>query len=173
MSAGAASPAPDPAWPRWSRDPFPPYRYVPGQSPHPRTDPRGHAYGRPEPRHAVLDPAGWASSPFYLRGIDLFNHAYWWESHVVFEALWHGAGRAGPGGDLFQALVQLAAAELKRVVGAGAPARALTERALPRLARVPSPWCGLDVRALEGDAAARLAGARARPLLLQLDAPPV
>ena len=164
---------PDPAWPRWSRGPFPRYRYVPGRSPHPRADPDGHSHGLPEPRAARLDLAAWWASRVYLRGVDLFNYAYWWESHEAFEALWRAAGQRGPEGELFQALIQIAASELKRFVGADEAARALAERAAGRLGALPSPWFGLDVRALAADLEARRAGARALPLLLTLDAPPV
>jgi hypothetical protein len=44
----------------------------------------------------------------------------------------------------------------------------LAERALARLAGVPDRHLGLDVRALARDVEARIAGARAVPLLLQL-----
>jgi hypothetical protein len=165
------SPA-DPSWPRYTRAPFPPYRFVPGRSPHPRTDPRGHSYGRPEPRIQALDPDRWAESALYLRGVDLFNFAYWWESHEAFEALWRGARAGSPVHELLQALIQLAASELKRFDGHDRAARALGERALERLGRVPSPYLGLDVAALARDASDRLAGARPGALLLALPLPP-
>jgi predicted metal-dependent hydrolase len=162
---------PDPTWPRYTSAPFPPYRYVPGQSPHPRTDPRGHSYGRPEPRARPIDPDAWAASALYLRGVDLFNFAYWWESHEAFEALWRVAPPESATFALLQALIQIAASELKRFSGVERGARALGERAQARLARVPSPHLGLDVRALSADLDARLAGARALPLLLALPLP--
>src|SRR5262245_4231065 len=84
--------APDPAWPRYSATPFPRYRFVPGRSPHPRRDPKGHAYGTAEPKPPPPDPAKWRDNDLYLHGIDLYNFAYWWECHEALEALWHAAG---------------------------------------------------------------------------------
>ena len=120
---------------------------------------------------ARVDPAAWKASETYLRGVDLFNFAYWWESHEAFEALWHGAGRRGVEADFFQALIQLAAAEMKWWIARDDRARALTERARVRLAGVPSPFFGVDVRALDQEAGARLGGTRRTPLLLRLDVP--
>ena len=164
---------PDPAWPRWSTAPFPRYRFIPGKSPHPRRDRAGHSHGIPDPRPERLDPRDWALSRTYLRGVDLFNYAYWWESHEAFEALWRGAGQRGPEAELFQGLIQIAASELKRWSGADGAARALAERGKARLASVPSPWFGLDVQSLVHDVEARMAGTRALPPLLRLDAPPL
>ncbi|APR77115.1 Hypothetical protein A7982_02462 [Minicystis rosea] len=145
---------------------------MPGRSPHPRLDPRGHAHGAPEPIREALDPTAWTASETYLRGVDLFNFAYWWESHEAFEALWHGAGKHGVEADFFQALIQLAAAELKWWIAKDERARALTERARERLARLPSPFFGIDVEELYREAGARASGARRAPLLLRLDVPP-
>ncbi len=167
MTATAPEPSPaDPAFPRWTTAPFPRYRFVPGLSPHPRRDPLGHSWGLPEPRVQALDAEAWAACGTYLRGVDLFNFAYWWESHEAFEALWRGARAGSATAELLQAIIQLAAAEIKRFSGMPRPAQALGERALVRLAKVPSPYLGLDVRALEREAGARLAGERALPLLL-------
>ncbi len=43
-----------PRVPRYSREPFPAYRFVPGEHPHPTRDPAGHSFGRPE---AVVPPS--------------------------------------------------------------------------------------------------------------------
>ena len=163
-----AEPAPvDPAFPRYTTGPLPAYRFIPGRSPHPRRSPHGHSWGLPEPRVQTMAPEAWASCPLYLRGVDLFNHAYWWESHEAFEALWRGTSE-GPTRELLQALIQLAAAEIKRFSEMPAAARTLSDRALSRLAGVPDHHLGLDVRALARDVDARVAGARAAPLLLRL-----
>ncbi len=65
--------------PRFLPDrPFPPYAYVPGETPHPTRDPGGHSYGAefviPEPP----DPDNWRACRDYLYGIDLFNHGFYW-----------------------------------------------------------------------------------------------
>jgi len=107
--------------------------------PHPRSDKRGHSYGRDEPplTFAVLgDPA--ASEPFRY-GLDLFNYGYYWEAHEAWEPLWLAARRepaAQPLAMLVKALIKLAAAGVKLREGnaAGAQrharrARELTEQA--------------------------------------------
>jgi uncharacterized protein len=151
-----------------TRAPLPAYRYVPGRSPHPRRDPQGHAYGRPEPRPTVVDPEAWASCDIYLRGVDLFNAEYWWESHEAFEALWRAAG-PGPTASFFQGLIQVAAAELKHLMGHERAAQALYGRGLARLAGVSSPFLGVDVRRFEEDVAAWRAGARDEPARIALE----
>ncbi len=173
VSAPVEPSAPDPAWPRYTRAPLPAYRFIPGRNPHPRRDPRGHSYGRPEPRVTAIDPDRFHDQPLYLRGVDLFNFAYWWESHEAVEALWRGAREGSATHTLLQALIQLAASEIKRFDGHDRAARALAERAIERLGRVPSPWLGLDLAALRDDASARLAGTRPIALLLALPLPPV
>lgn len=95
--------------------PFPPYSFVPGQSPHPVRDPNGHSYGKPEPSVDVSQP--WQEWTPYLFGIDLFNHGYFWEAHEEWEAVWHALGRRGPKADYFKALVHLAAAGVKHKEG--------------------------------------------------------
>jgi hypothetical protein len=86
----------------------------------------------------------------YLYGIDLFNFAYWWESHEVFEDLWHVAGHQTEQGNFFQALIQLAAANLKRFVGIEAAAQKLARSALVRLQTLPPLYMGIDVLELCG-----------------------
>jgi predicted metal-dependent hydrolase len=176
-------PEPPPA--RYTSEAFPAYRYIPGLSPHPRRDRDGHSWGRPEPRVAPMDPEACRRSRLYLRGVDLFNHAYFWESHEAFEALWRASGGGGaeplpPTAELLQALVQTAASEIKRFLAEraaatalpGAPTAqvggvALADRALARFARVPSPWLGLDLRALERDVRDRRDGVRlVQPVLV-------
>lgn len=115
----------------------------------------------------AMNPGAWEASGVYLRGVDLFNFAYWWESHEAFEALWRGARSGTAVAELLQAVIQLAASELKRFSGQERPARALGERAIARLAGVPSPYLGLDVRGLSRDAEARVAGERAVPVMLR------
>ncbi len=138
----------DPTWPRYSSDPFPAYRFVPGLSPHPRKDPHGHSYGRLDPAPAPFSPDLWHESAAYRYGIDLYNFAYWWESHEVFEGLWKGAGPSTEQGRFFQALVQLAAANLKCFMGNDRAAANLRNAAAERLRRVNSPYQGIDVTAL-------------------------
>lgn len=170
MTPAEPSP-PDPAFARYTRAPFPAYRYVPGRSPHPRRDPRGHSYGTLEPRPTPLDPAAWATSSLYLYGVDLHNFAYWWEAHEAFEALWQATDKGAPLGQTLQGVIQIAAGNLKRFMGAESAAQKLGARGLARLALAPSPFLGLDVRGFEAEARAYLALDRATPALLRLALP--
>jgi hypothetical protein len=93
--------------------PLPAYSFVPGHSPHPFSDPRGHSYQRPGDRPARPDAKRWADCRTYLIALDLFNHGYYWEAHETWEGLWHAAGRHGFLADFFKALIQLAVAGVK------------------------------------------------------------
>jgi hypothetical protein len=100
--------------PRYLPDePFPPYTFVPGRAPHPHTDPNGHSYGTTPPAPEPLDPDNWRSCHAYLRGLDLFNHGYYWEAHEAWELAWNGVGRKGPVAEFLKALIKLAAAGVK------------------------------------------------------------
>src|SRR5581483_2092778 len=96
-------------------EPFPPYSFVPGRFPHPESDPAGHSFGVPRPTPPPLDPRNWSASHPYLRGLDLFNHRYYWESHVEFESLWIACGRKGIVAEFVKGLIKLAAAGVKHL----------------------------------------------------------
>jgi len=145
---------------------FPPYAFVPGITPHPRTDPRGHGFGRPEPEAAPLDPDAWEANATYRRGIDLLNHGYCWEAHEAFEALWKAAGKRGPGAEFLKGLVKLAAAGVKVREGrAEGAVRHLTAAAahFQEVAEATgrTRWAGLDLDALARHAGAARDGAAA------------
>ncbi len=163
---------PDPSWPRYSASPFPAYRYVPGKTPHPRRNPLGHSFGLPEPRPLACPPEAWARSEDYRYGIDLYNFAFWWECHEVFEGLWHAAGRKTEQGNFFQALIQLAAANLKKSLGADGSAAKLARSGLERLAETPRFYMGADVGAFAADVRNHFAGSRSTPALVRLDRSP-
>lgn len=100
--------------PRYLPDvPLPPYSFVPGRSPHPFHDPAGHSYQCVREHPAVPDPAHWRQSRAFLRGVDLFNHGFYWEAHEAWEGLWHACGRHGVLADFLKGLIQLAAAGVK------------------------------------------------------------
>jgi len=163
--------APDPSWPRYTTTPFPPYRFVPGRHPHPRRNLLGHSYGRPEPQCAACAPEYWPQTEGYLYGIDLYNYAYWWECHEVFERFWHAVGRKTEQGNFFQALIQLAAANLKRVVGDIQAADNLMRRGLIRLETLPDFYMGVDIRDLREDVRRAGIGPAKRPILIRLGGP--
>ena len=83
----------DLTWPRYcSQRLFPPYRHVPGVTPHPINDPEGHSYGLEEAGdEPIPPPEAWRENEDYLYGVDLYNFAYWWEAHEAWEGLWHEA----------------------------------------------------------------------------------
>jgi len=128
--------APDPAWPRYSKLPFPRYRFVAGLNPHPRRDPRGHAFGTPETPPPYVSPDLWRENAVYLHGVDLYNFAYWWECHEALEGLWHLTGHQGVEAQFLQGIIQAAAANLKRHMDQLVGARRLGREAVQRLASV-------------------------------------
>lgn len=88
------------------------------------------------------------TSEDYLYGIDLYNWTYWWEAHEIFEGFWHAYGRDTQGGNFFQALIQCAAANLKRELGNEQATRNLVSHALARLCLSPDLYMGLDIAAI-------------------------
>lgn len=94
-------------------EPLPPYSYVSGRFPHPIRDPAGHSYGAMPAACLPPDPDRWRDCRPYLRGLDLFNHGYYWEAHEVWEGAWHACGRTGAAGAFFKGLIKLAAAGVK------------------------------------------------------------
>jgi hypothetical protein len=94
-------------------EPLPPYAFVPGRFPHPESDPAGHSFGRTRSAVPPLDPDQPSASRVYLRGLDLFNAQFYWESHVEFESLWIACGRKGIVAEFLKGLIKLAAAGVK------------------------------------------------------------
>ncbi len=92
---------------------LPQYTYVPGQTPHPVSDPRGHSFGFPAEPTEPLDPLHPERSPRWCEAVGLFEGGYYWEAHEAWESLWHAAGRSGPVADFLKALIKWAAAGVK------------------------------------------------------------
>lgn len=159
---------PDPQCPRYSTRPFPAYRFIPGLAPHPRRDPRGHSFGRPEPAPTEMEPGRWRDHEWYRYGVDLFNFAYWWECHEVFEACWHAAGHQTEQGRFFRALIQAAAANIKQFTGSRQAAGNLTRAALERVRGLPRFYMGMDVEGFAGDVRDYFGGQRKIPALIRL-----
>ena len=139
--------------PRYTRRPLPPYRYLPFQGvkglPHPRNDPAGHSYNADEEYLSAFAPDDWTRCKPYLYGIDLFNHGYFWEAHEAWETVWLAAGGRETSCGLFvQGLIQLAAAQLKRVIGSQGAAESLTAAACAKLAVVEGVFLGIEVATL-------------------------
>jgi predicted metal-dependent hydrolase len=136
-----------PSIPRYSERPLPPYRHVPGETPHPVRDPGGHSFGR-ELAPISIDEASWASNDSYRYAIDLFNAGYYWECHEALEPLWHGVGRDGAVGRFVQGLIQAAAALLKATTNKPQPARTLAAAAAAKLHAGDAVMLGVDAHGL-------------------------
>jgi hypothetical protein len=159
---------------RYTDRPLPDYRHVPGRTPHPTRDPQGHSHGRPPAPVPDLNATDWSRCDEYLYGLDLFNAGYWWECHEVLENLWHAAGIGTPAGHALQAVIQCAAAHLKRECGQPVGASRLVDHA-----ETHADWggrlaLGLDLRLLVAATRAHVAGG-APPVTLAVTrvAPPL
>ncbi|MEX2176715.1 MAG: DUF309 domain-containing protein [Pirellulaceae bacterium] len=119
--------------PRYTQRPFPPYSYVPGQSPHPLSDPAGHSFGRHDA--PLADDA--ALQAAYRYGNDLFNYGYYWEAHEAWESAWHFCGRRGGRADFLKGLIKLAAAGVKLREGKAVGIERHAARARALFAAVP------------------------------------
>lgn len=158
--------------PRYSSRPLPPYRFVPGTTPHPTRDPEGHSHGVQAPALDPWRPEEWRRIEEWLWAVDLFNNRYWWESHEALEALWHAAGRTTPPARFAQSLVHLSAACLNRRRGHDEAARRQAARAVRglRAARAIGPVVmGLDVEALATDVLRSFSAPDEASPLLELD----
>ncbi len=131
---------------RYSDRPLPPYSHVPGLTPHPVSDPRGHMHGDEEEDPPALSPDDWERSPTFLYAIDLFNYGFYWEAHEAWEQLWIAAGRVGPTADFLKGLIKLAAAGVKLREGNSEGVLRHGKRAEQLLGA--SAMCGLDQRTL-------------------------
>ncbi len=116
--------------------PLPPYRFVPGRSPHPEIDPQGHSYGKEKPVLTHLPTDRWRENETYLFGIDLYHQGYLWESHEAWESLWHLTKKVDAEGQLLQGLIQHAAALLKAHLGQPQAAWHLSQEASRRIQMV-------------------------------------
>ena len=124
--------APDPSFPRLSADSFPAYRFVPGRTPHPRNDPQGHSFGKPQAdfaEEALAVRRDWRASPHFCYSVDLYNYAYWWEAHEGWEGLWRRYDRDDPLRFALQVFIQISAAHLQRFMGHPDGARRLLKHA--------------------------------------------
>lgn len=159
---------PDSQWPRYSCQPWPAYRFVPGVSPHPRRHPDGHSYGQCEPASPAPAWDRWRTNDAYLFGVDLYNFAYWWECHEIFESFWRMSGAKSEPGRFFQALIHVAAGNLKRCMGSPVSADRLCKAALERFQLMPQIYMGIDIRMFERDIQAYVNGSRTAPALIRL-----
>ena len=87
MSSNPPNPF-DPDFPRYlPLEPFPDYRHVPGTN----MEIQGRFGHTEDPIVDLPGPDAWRDNTDYLFGVDLFNHAYWYEAHAIWNPLWHRA----------------------------------------------------------------------------------
>lgn len=93
----------------WPDEGFPPYRYVPlGRHPHPTMDDGGHMRtGRPAIPDDAPSELAWMTNRWWLYGVDLYNHWYFWEATETWEPLWRRLDKQSPEGQFLQALMML------------------------------------------------------------------
>ena len=166
---------------RYSPRPLPPYRFVPGETPHPTRDPRGHSFGVKAEVPGPWRLEDWRDLDEWLWAVDLFNQGYWWESHEALEALWHAAGRTKARARFIQSLVHLSAACLNRRRGHPEAARRQAARAARGLraardaAALTTPGSsasvvmGIDLARLIQDVEQSFASDGAQPIRIELD----
>jgi len=105
--------APDEHYHRYTQRPFPPYRFVSGENPHPTEDPKGHSYCHSAEDPGIVKPDKWQRHETYLFAVDLYNYAFWWESHEAFESLWKRLDKDELTSNFLQGLIKTSAAFLK------------------------------------------------------------
>jgi len=108
---------------RYSQAPFPQYAYIPGKGP--KDEKRQDI---PQFQFVKLSEENWKNNEAYLYGIDLFNHAFYYEAHEVWEGLWHVTGHQTQEGDFLKMLIQLSAYQLKIILSEENPAQRLMTR---------------------------------------------
>lgn len=108
--------------------PFPEYVFVPGENPHPKKV-GGHMEGEKDPVVEPLNKDRPFDSDVLRYSLDLYNHGYFWESHVYFEALWNAHQRQGTIADFLKAMIKLGAAGVKKNIQQEQSARGHLDRA--------------------------------------------
>jgi hypothetical protein len=153
---------------RYSRRPFPSYRFVPGKAPHPTRDPKGHSYGRDQPPMEDFGEHNWRETDAYLYGVDLFNHGYWWEAHESWEVCWVAAGRRTEIGLFVQGLIQISVACLKRHQGFIDVGQAKARQGLQKFPGNARCCLGIVVQELRAAVEASFFGDRSEPTVIRL-----
>ncbi len=139
---------------RYNSTPFPSYSFMPGQNPHPRNDPKGHSHGKPEPTATYTPHEQWKKNEPWIFGVDLYNFGYWWESHEQWEALWKLDRNSEQENLFYRAVIQLAAANIKRFCERIEGAQSLARQAVEKL------------KALEGE---HFMGVTIAPLIQEIE----
>lgn len=137
--------------PTYSNIPMPAYRHLPFKTPHPYMDEGGHSYGQELPKVSGFNEQNWSSCDTYLQSIDLFNQGYWWEAHELLKQICYDVGRDSTIGSFLEAVIQIAAGELKHFMQEEQGAKALIERGLSGLNAEPNSFLGIEVATFAAD----------------------
>ncbi len=157
---------------------MPPYRHIPGSTPHPTRSPEGHSYDPDkslDPQLPDLNHDDPLLCEQFLFGVDLFNSEFWWECHEAMEALWHVAGRGSPAGHTLQAVIMCAAAHLKIISGNSEGAFKLFSHAEQHVSKAGKLDLGLDLIGLLAETGAHVTGDTKEParLVFHVDTPAI
>lgn len=135
---------------------FPEQAFVPGTGPHPHR--QGETRGIPG---VAATGEGKGREPCcrrraLRRGLDLFNHGFFWEAHEAWEEPWQTLPRDSATALHLQALIRLAAAALKLVMDE------------PRGVAVHAAWCRTTFARLEATRPGVFDGGPASGVLIAL-----
>ena len=153
---------------RYTNRAFPPYRFIPGESPHPTRDPDGHSYKNMSEQLKSFENKQWQSCDAYLYGIDLFNYGYWWEAHEALEAVWIVAGRKTETGLFTQGLIQVSVAHLKKHQGFDDVAKRIAIEGLEKMMRKENIYLGIDVSKFRSHVESYFTGDNKMPVVIEL-----
>lgn len=127
--------------------PLPPHVYVPGRSPrHPDAwFDEIKASVTPDVKPAELD-----RTRAFKAGLKYLENGYYWECHEVLEAVWMQTKDPSPERDMVLAIIQLANARLKILMGLPRAANRLCEMVETHLSRCPQaePTLGQKVSSI-------------------------
>ena len=124
--------------------PLPPHVYVPGRSPR---HPDGWFYEIKNTVTQDVSPEKLRETRAFMAGLKYLEHGYYWECHEVLEAVWMRTNDPSPERDMVSAIIQLANARLKILMGLPRAARRLCDMVDTHLSRCPeaAPTLGLMV----------------------------
>ncbi len=91
------------------------------------------------------------TNPDFARGVELFNHAHFFDAHEVLEDLWRPIAPDAPLRRHLQGMVQLAVAFHHESTGNYVGARSVLSRALRNLNGVENSFPSLDLDRLRAD----------------------
>lgn len=131
--------------PTYSNRPLPEYRHIPFKTPHPYMDEGGHSYQEKLPVITDFNEQNWQDCDPYLYAIDLFNQGYWWEAHELLKQVCYAVGRDSEIGSFLEAVIQIAAGELKHYMREQRGAQVLLERGLNGLSATQPVFLGIDI----------------------------